>query len=749
MPSAVSGSVILGRFNLEERSDGYLGITARGDLKMDLDILAGREAVRQIYQRNFDYVVCHSPDLQTLGYYDDHSLTPELRKEHARKELTGRIILCRHWLNRDMYGRDWLNPSELLTPCLLLSAEAKPETAAHLIYTYQLPIDFLPNLERRKLRPFASLSEAEDLIPEYFGLMYRNMLLGPLVLDAAGKNLIVPEDIDLLQITEAANLVYTFDSPMVEQIHIADHRIFDPGANHVEAFRYIRQERLGRWEWFWCPRVKEVPPEIKTFAEAIECVDERYSCFLKEEWEIGLSDGTKIYGPFRKKENSKVGFVPIDLLKTLPSDGLMNFGGHIVLRNDCREQVWKMRTRGPVAPPPEVKPAPAPSVPLPQATPFNPTAAPVVAPQPAAFEHEWELIDHVVNYIAGRRFHFTPEEIIDLHISLKTGGLVILSGTSGTGKSRLAELYAESLGMTSQNNRFLWIPVRPRWTDDDDLLGFYNTRTQRYEPGETGLVELLSKADKEPNSLFVCLFDEMNLARVEHYFSQFLSLLERAPSDRRLTLYSPTFSTICVNCELFPPQIPIGANVLMLGTINVDESTYHLSDKVLDRCNFLRFDDVNLSGWWARRTREPEPISPREITFADWNKLVNHRPSLTPEELGLLERINTLLRQSGMQFGYRVVEQIDGYLANIPIGENEEPLLSRHKALDLQIAHRILPKIRGTFEELRPVLGSMGEGVSYLERELLDSGFFSPGSSASLALIETKKRALELHDHTI
>jgi hypothetical protein len=117
--------------------------------------------------------------------------------------------------------------------------------------------------------------------------------------------------------------------------------------------------------------------------------------------------------------------------------------------------------------------------------------------------------------------------------------------------------------------------------------------------------------------------------------------------------------------------------------------------------------------------------------------------------LGLLERINGLLKQAGMQFGYRVVEQIDAYLSNIPLGPDHEPMIDRHKALDLQIAHRILPKIRGTFEELRPVLGNLGEGVSALERELLDSGLFSPGSSASLAMIETKKRALELHDHTI
>lgn len=747
MPSAASGSVILGRFNLDDRSDGYLGVTARGDLKMDLDILAGREAVRQMYQRNFDYVVCHSPDLQSLGYYDDHSLPPHLRKERAKRELTSRLILCRHWLNRDMYGRDWLNPSELLIPAMMLSAEAKPETAAHLIYTYQLPLDFLPVSERRKIRPFASMTEAEDVIPEYFGLTYRNMALGPLVLDATGKNLIVPDDTDLLQVSEASNLVYTFDNVNAEPLQVADHRLLGIDANEIEAFRFIRQERLGRWEWFWCPRVREVSPEMKTYDEAMEVVDERYRCGLKDEWEIGLSDGTRLYGPYRKKAGN-VGFIPIDQLKAIPADGVMNFGGHLILRNDCKEQVWKMRSPIPVAPPEPKAPAPT-SAPEASALPACPKEETIKPERPALFRHEWEMVSHIARYISGRRFHFTDEEIIDLHISLKTGGLVILSGASGTGKSRLAELYAESLGMKSDNGRFLWIPVRPRWTDDDDLLGFYNTRTQRYEPGETGLVDLLARAQREPETLFVCLFDEMNLARVEHYFSQFLSLLERDPADRRLTLYSTSFQGESKNADQFPPQLPIGSNVLFMGTINVDESTHHLSDKVLDRANFLRFEEVNLSGWWAQRTREMEAVTSFEIAYPDWRRFINCAPSLTPEELGLLERINGLLHQTGMQFGYRVVEQIDAYLANIPAGENGEPLLDRHKALDLQIAHRILPKLRGTYEELRPILGSMGEGRSALERELLESGLINPGRSASLALIETKKRALELHDHTL
>lgn len=99
---------------------------------------------------------------------------------------------------------------------------------------------------------------------------------------------------------------------------------------------------------------------------------------------------------------------------------------------------------------------------------------------------------------------------------MKTDGMVILSGLSGTGKSKLVTEYATAL---KANIRF--VPVRPFWADDSDLLGYADTVNNIYRPGDSGLIDTLIDAQDNDKSLFIVVFDEMNLARVEHYFSQF------------------------------------------------------------------------------------------------------------------------------------------------------------------------------------------------------------------------------------
>ena len=138
-------------------------------------------------------------------------------------------------------------------------------------------------------------------------------------------------------------------------------------------------------------------------------------------------------------------------------------------------------------------------------------------------------------------------------------------------------------------NKFLFIPVRPSWNDDADLIGFYDAIHKIYRPAETGLVDLLIEASLEDNKdkLYLICFDEMNLARVEHYFSQFLSILELS-EDRYLTLYSEKLAPEVYNRHEYSPRVPIGNNVFFVGTVNIDESSFQFSDKVLDRANVIR-----------------------------------------------------------------------------------------------------------------------------------------------------------------
>ena len=106
----------------------------------------------------------------------------------------------------------------------------------------------------------------------------------------------------------------------------------------------------------------------------------------------------------------------------------------------------------------------------------------------------------------------------------------------------------------------MFIPVRPSWNDDSDLLGYVDLVHMVYRASDSGFVDFLVRAQKEENKdkIFMVCFDEMNLARVEHYFSQFLSLLERPTNQRELQLYDKQYSGRLYNSAEYPYRIKIG-----------------------------------------------------------------------------------------------------------------------------------------------------------------------------------------------
>lgn len=158
---------------------------------------------------------------------------------------------------------------------------------------------------------------------------------------------------------------------------------------------------------------------------------------------------------------------------------------------------------------------------------------------------------------------------------------MILAGISGTGKTRLVKLFAEALGATRDNGRFRLIPVRPDWSDPADLLG-YKDLSGRFQPGP--MMQVFVEARQPENRhqpYFICL-DEMNLARVEHYFSDLLSVLEtqewREGEIQTQALISPA--------TLGNPEdertyggLGIPENVFLIGTVNMDETTHPFSKK--------------------------------------------------------------------------------------------------------------------------------------------------------------------------
>jgi energy-coupling factor transporter ATP-binding protein EcfA2 len=321
-----------------------------------------------------------------------------------------------------------------------------------------------------------------------------------------------------------------------------------------------------------------------------------------------------------------------------------------------------------------------------QSSPGKDDAKELKEPDPISTLPEKEFLDHIRHYIEARGYYFDDETLYNYHICLKTRPFVILAGLSGTGKSKLSQLYAEAIGHTTKNGRYLRLPVRPSWNDDRYLIGYLNSITGEYvvEPA----LEFLIRANNDKDNLYFFCLDEMNLAHVEYYFSQFLSAMEEDnPDYREITLISTSTKAHLIAQEIIidvPPSVLIPTNLLFTETINVDETTQPLSDKVMDRANTIEFFAVDLD-----KIPEPQPLSsPIRITSSTWHNYQS-RQSDTKYRSQIIS-IAKILNEGDMGLGYRVVRDIELYLSN------SKDLLTPEVAFDLQVKQRILPHVRGT-----------------------------------------------------
>jgi len=361
-------------------------------------------------------------------------------------------------------------------------------------------------------------------------------------------------------------------------------------------------------------------------------------------------------------------------------------------------------------------------------------------PNPRDVSEEEESLRKCETHFRDKGFIYSDRVLKSFHTSLKINehsALTVLSGISGTGKSQLPRLYSEAMGM-----HFLSLPVQPRWDSPQDLLGFYNYVENRFKA--TPLSRSLRQFDRFSiddhgggnlkDEMLLVLLDEMNLARVEYYFSEFLSRLE----NREKALEDDnSYRRKCeIPIEAGPQQegddssirtlVYPGFNVFFVGTMNEDESTLSLSDKVLDRANVLRFgrpDKLEVAGGGN------EERSLDKIPFSNWGDWV--RPPL-PDDADWgkkLHNLNENLDGVGKAFGHRVFKGILSYMANYPDQTDDG---HKHAFAD-QLEVKILPKLRGLEmdnEESRKLVTHM----KTLIEETGDTDLFG-------ALEESNKRA--------
>lgn len=371
-------------------------------------------------------------------------------------------------------------------------------------------------------------------------------------------------------------------------------------------------------------------------------------------------------------------------------------------------------------------------------------------------EDELDALATVADHMERSKFVVPERLLYAFHTSLKTSdmsSLTVMAGVSGTGKSAIPKLYSEAMGI-----HFQPLAVEPRWDSPKDLLGFFNYVTNRYEPTTLARAlfqfQGLHSKDFTPDAdmqeyMLMPMLDEMNLARIEYYFSEFLSKLEM----RRLVapLTQKNFGVVAL--EIFqgfsakgedgntvdesPIRLFANQNTLFVGTMNEDETTQSLSDKVIDRANVLYFgrpDRLQAKAGGAGHNMTFTPI--RKATWDSWWKNANEGELKFASDT--LAALNRTLADFNRPFAHRTYQAMLSYIANYPVklGEDRDDVIKR--ALADQIGMRIMPKLYGvdlalhqdTFAQVRRNLNEVGDPLllrafdSASDREQNKSGFF-------------------------
>jgi hypothetical protein len=343
------------------------------------------------------------------------------------------------------------------------------------------------------------------------------------------------------------------------------------------------------------------------------------------------------------------------------------------------------------------------------------------APQPttSAADRVSRLIDH----IQQQGYVFEPWQIAAYVAAMRTKPFLILAGVSGTGKSRLPKLVATATGGASE-----LIPVRPDWTDSSEVLGYVDL-SGSFRPGR--LLTLARDASSHPDRHFTAVVDEMNLARVEHYFAEVLSGIE----DRVAGEQGGCQSAPLLNLDLLPDadswrEQRLPANMALVGTVNMDESSHGFSRKVLDRAFTLEFSDLDLTTWNTNAKEppafDPWPVEywfPRATRLADLTGLTQAEVETIGGVIQMLTEVNGSLVHAQLQVGYRTRDEV----ALFAIHANEFPELfttrsgDRVGVLDLALLMKVLPRIVGGSTAIRRVLlellGWATDGTSRVTEE--------------------------------
>lgn len=358
----------------------------------------------------------------------------------------------------------------------------------------------------------------------------------------------------------------------------------------------------------------------------------------------------------------------------------------------------------------------------------------------AAEKGELEWLNLIYDGFTKAGFTFNRRILDSFHTALKNNDLsplTVLAGVSGTGKSELPRLYAKLGGLN-----YFMIPVLPNWDSPESLLGFYNSLDNRFEsqPLAHFLAQCTNVKDGFRDQMNIVLLDEMNLAHVELYFAEFLSLMERRRGEHSMK-DAPKLKLMLAS-GVPPYEIPVSRNVLWTGTMNQDETTKALSDKVLDRSSCIFFPrPTSLYDRGKLSAIEDCGYRLTSLKWREWRKTELNADivaELKPYKT-ILEEINNAMGAVGRAVGHRVWQSIAYYMANYPsvcnVGADLGELKAGLKfAFEDQLVQKVMPKLRGVetrgrgkSECLDKIHAILAKDVPTLEKDFSNAMQFGQG----------------------
>ena len=279
--------------------------------------------------------------------------------------------------------------------------------------------------------------------------------------------------------------------------------------------------------------------------------------------------------------------------------------------------------------------------------------------------------------------------------SLITKPFVILTGLAGSGKTKLAQSFIHWI--CESEVQYKIVPVGADWINREPLLGYPNgLKDEEYVLPDNGVLQLMITAGKEENQdkPFFLVLDEMNLSHVERYFADFLSIME---SNDSIKLYSGT-KRKTTDGVVIPQIISWPKNLFVIGTVNIDETTYMFSPKVLDRANVIEFrmDEKDLNNFLSNPLKvDLSQLKGQGSSMASNFLTLSQETQTTPD----LELNNILLaffkelKDIGAEFGYRSAFEIHLLFAQLSIIDST---LSTNDKIDFAVMQKLLPKLHGS-----------------------------------------------------